>query len=432
MDLPRLHRHLHRGDARRAVDRTGHRRAERAAARARRRDHGAVVDPGRGDGLPRRRPRPARHVQHLGSGGDQRADRDTDISGGLGAAELLPLRRVHDLRGVDPYRSHQRLLRPAAVPRRRRLARPGRADRQVPGGGYRHARGPLDVQARAAAVPARRDLRRRPQEGPSGGAHRVVTLPAGVSLVSHANPVRNLNPTTHVVLAVVLAVISQLFGLWSVGAVVLVSALIALIARRLGAFLRAWAPTVLLLSVVIVALQTLFIEGPTILFSWWILDGTAEGLERGTTFAARIMGVATPLVLAVQLGDRRRSMLELERRRVPPKATYVVVAAMNLIPEMRKQLDAIMDAQRARGVETDANWFVRVRAFLPSLIPLILSSILSVEEKALALQSRGFTLTGPRTSLYAVVDTRTDRVLRAVLWAVLALAVVGRILLWVL
>ncbi|WP_193313032.1 energy-coupling factor transporter transmembrane component T [Georgenia subflava] len=259
-----------------------------------------------------------------------------------------------------------------------------------------------------------------------------MTLPAGVSLVSHANPVRNLNPTTHVVLAVVLAVISQLFGLWSVGAVVLVSALIALIARRLGAFLRAWAPTVLLLSVVIVALQTLFIEGPTILFSWWILDGTAEGLERGTTFAARIMGVATPLVLAVQLGDRRRSMLELERRRVPPKATYVVVAAMNLIPEMRKQLDAIMDAQRARGVETDANWFVRVRAFLPSLIPLILSSILSVEEKALALQSRGFTLTGPRTSLYAVVDTRTDRVLRAVLWAVLALAVVGRILLWVL
>jgi energy-coupling factor transport system permease protein len=264
-----------------------------------------------------------------------------------------------------------------------------------------------------------------------GQATRTA-LPDGVALVAHANPVRNLNPTTHVVLAIVLAVISQLFGLWSVGAVVLTSAVIAAVAGRLGAFLRAWAPTVLLLSVVIVALQTLFIEGPTVLFSWWILDGTAEGLERGVTFAARIMGVATPLVLAVQLADRRRFMLEMERRKVPPKAIYVVVAAMNLIPEMRKQLDAIMDAQRARGVETDANWFVRVRAFLPSLIPLILSSILSVEEKALALQSRGFTLTGSRTSLYAVVDTRTDRVLRAVLWGVLLLAVLGRIVLWVL
>jgi energy-coupling factor transport system permease protein len=259
-----------------------------------------------------------------------------------------------------------------------------------------------------------------------------ATLPPGVELVTEPNRVRNLNPTTIAVLGLVLAVASQLFGWWSLGVVVLVSFALAAAAGRLGRFLRAWASTVLLLSVVIVALQGLFIAGPTVLASFWIFDVTLEGVERGATFAARILGVGTPLVLAVQLSTRRRVMLELERRRVPPKATYVVVAALNLIPEMRRQMDDILDAQRARGVETDANWFVRIRAFVPTLVPLILSSILSVEEKALALQSRGFTLPGARTSLYAVVDTRRDRTLRALLWVLLAVAVVGRILLWVL
>ncbi|GAA4422043.1 energy-coupling factor transporter transmembrane component T [Georgenia halophila] len=258
----------------------------------------------------------------------------------------------------------------------------------------------------------------------------AATRPAGVELVTEPNPVRNLNPTTVGVGAFVLAVVSQLFGLWSVGAVLLACFVVAVAAGRLRRFVKAWAPTVLLLSAVIVTLQTLFIPGETILVRVWILDATLEGFERGVTFAQRIMGVATPIVLATQVSSRRRVMIELERRRLPPKATYVVVAALNLIPEMGKQLSTILDAQRARGVETDANWFVRVRAFVPTLIPLILTSVLSVEEKALALQSRGFMVTGKKTALYAVADTRTDRVLRAALLVLLVLVVAGRILLW--
>jgi energy-coupling factor transport system permease protein len=252
---------------------------------------------------------------------------------------------------------------------------------------------------------------------------RAEAPPAGVTLVRHDNAVRDLNPTTWVVAGVVLAVVSQLWGLASVGAVVAACVLLAALAGRVGAFLRAWAGTVLLLSVVIVLMQLVFIPGPTELFRWWILSGTQEGLERGVSFAARILGVGTPLVLVVQVVDGRRFRLELERRRVPPKAVYVVVAALNLIPVMGAQQAAITDAQRARGVETDASWLVRVRAFLPTLVPLILSSILSVEEKALALESRGFTLRGERTSLYAVADTARDRAIRVALWAVLVLAV---------
>ncbi|MFC7404902.1 energy-coupling factor transporter transmembrane component T [Georgenia alba] len=258
----------------------------------------------------------------------------------------------------------------------------------------------------------------------------MTAAPPGVELVREGNRLRDLNPTTVACAAVVLAVTSQLFGTLSVLAVVLVCAALAVAGGRLRSFAVVWASTALLLSVVIVLMQGVFIAGERALVEIWIFDVTVEGLQRGWTFAQRILGVATPLVLAAQLVTRRRLILELERRRVPPKATYVVVAALNLIPETGKQMTVILDAQRARGVETDGSWFVRVRAFLPTLVPLIVGSVLSVEEKALALQSRGFTLTGPRTSLYAVLDTRADRVIRLVLLAVLALAVAGRVLLW--
>lgn len=231
---------------------------------------------------------------------------------------------------------------------------------------------------------------------------------------------------------VVLAVVSQMFGTASVLGVVLVCFVLAVAGRRLRGFTVAWASTALLVSVVIVLMQTIFIAGERVLVEVWIFDATVEGMQRGWLFAQRILGVATPIVLAVQLVSRRRLMLELERRRVSPKVTYVVVAALNLIPQMREQMTTILDAQRARGVETDANWFVRVRAFLPTLVQLILASVLSVEEKALALQARGFTLSGPRTSLYAVLDTAADRAIRRVLLALLLAAVAGRLVLWVL
>ncbi|MFC4555528.1 energy-coupling factor transporter transmembrane component T [Georgenia faecalis] len=261
--------------------------------------------------------------------------------------------------------------------------------------------------------------------GPSAPA---VPSPApGVTLVRSGNAVRDLNPTTWAVAALVLAVVSQLWPLTSVAVAVGLCALLAAVAGRLGPFLRGWAGTVLLLSAVIVAMQLLFISGPTEVFRWGILTGTREGFERGLSFAGRIMGVGTPLVLLVQVLDGHRVRLELERRRVPPQAVYVVVAALHLIPVMSRQQAAILDAQRARGVETDANWFVRARAFLPTLIPLILSSILGVEEKALALESRAFTVRGPRTSLYAVTDSGLDRALRWALAAALVGALVVRI-----
>ncbi|MBK5249615.1 MAG: energy-coupling factor transporter transmembrane protein EcfT [Actinomycetales bacterium] len=248
--------------------------------------------------------------------------------------------------------------------------------------------------------------------------------------IRSGNRVRDLNPATQVLGCLVLAVVALLFGLVSMAAVVVVCFVLAAAAGRFVAFVSTWAKTVLVLSLVIVALQTMFIPGEEVWWEWGPLSATGEGFRRGTLFASRIMGAATPLVLLVQLVDLRRLVLEMERRGISPKVTYVFVATVNIIPQMRDRMGVIMDAQRARGVETDANWWVRIKAFFPTIGPLIISSIVGVEEKAITLEARGFTATGPRTSLYSIQDTGVDRVLRVGAWVLLAVVVVGRVVLW--
>jgi energy-coupling factor transporter transmembrane protein EcfT len=62
--------------------------------------------------------------------------------------------------------------------------------------------------------------------------------------------------------------------------------------------------------------------------------------------------------------------------------------------------------------------------------PLILSSLMQIEERAIALEARAFNRPGRRTSLVALHDTRAQALLR---WALLAAAlglVAARLFVW--
>jgi energy-coupling factor transport system permease protein len=97
-----------------------------------------------------------------------------------------------------------------------------------------------------------------------------------------------------------------------------------------------------------------------------------------------------------------------------------VVAALQIIPAFQARAQAILDAQRSRGLETEGRLVRRVRALLPLVAPLILGSLMDLEERAIALEARAFTRRGPKTSLLEVPDPVSERVVR---WALLALSV---------
>lgn len=100
---------------------------------------------------------------------------------------------------------------------------------------------------------------------------------------------------------------------------------------------------------------------------------------------------------------------------IPGTITYIVITTIQIIPRFQAKATTIVDAQRSRGLVTEGNIILRVRALLPLVLPLVLSSIVDVEERAIAIEARAFNAPGPKTSLVDINDSQTQRVIRLIL-----------------
>lgn len=120
----------------------------------------------------------------------------------------------------------------------------------------------------------------------------------------------------------------------------------------------------------------------------------------------------------------------LMQRGLSPRIGYVVQSALQIIPQTLELATRIQDAQRARGLETEGPLTRRARAYLPLMLPLVLSSLVATQERAMALEVRGFGLPVKRLARYELPDTPAQRALRWVLALAVPGAVVARIAGW--
>ena len=120
----------------------------------------------------------------------------------------------------------------------------------------------------------------------------------------------------------------------------------------------------------------------------------------------------------------------LMQRGLSPRMGYVVQSALQIIPQTLDMAGRIQDAQRARGLETEGSLPRRFRAYLPLMLPLVLSSLVATQERAMALEVRGFGLPVKRLSRYVLADTATQRVVRWVLVLALPVAIAARVAGW--
>ena len=90
---------------------------------------------------------------------------------------------------------------------------------------------------------------------------------------------------------------------------------------------------------------------------------------------------------------------------------------------MMKTKDTIVDAQRSRGMETEGNLLVRMKAFLPLISPVVMSALINTRERAIALEVRGFGRKNKKTILSDRTKRPIDKALGA-LQILLILAVI--------
>ncbi len=228
---------------------------------------------------------------------------------------------------------------------------------------------------------------------------------------SRPSRLHRLHPVTKLVLALCLLAAALLLpGLWT-NYLLFVFLLLPLarLGQVVGPLLRAVWPPVLPFAVSVFLIQGFIWPGGTPLFGLGPISLKREGLLFGIAAVSRILMLVSSFLLFALTTRPDTLMLSLVQRGVPGGLAYIVVATIQLVPRFRARAAAILDAQRARGLETTGSLRRRFSAIVPLVVPLVLSSLVDVEERALAIEARAFNHPGPKTSLIEITEARWER-----------------------
>lgn len=215
-------------------------------------------------------------------------------------------------------------------------------------------------------------------------------------------------------------------GGWS-AAVLLAASLLLGMLNGLGrpiwsAFLRLAA-----LGGMLLAVHSLFNPANvTPLVTWGVLTVYREGFSYALLVLTRLAAALSASLLLVFSVHPADLMLALAQAGLPPGAIYLFGSPLLLLPQMQARAEAVLAAQRARGLETEGNLLQRMLALFPTIAPLIFSALMEVEDRAIALEMRAFRSTHRKTSLRRLDDARWQKVFRWAMWiAALGVMLIG-------
>jgi energy-coupling factor transport system permease protein len=144
-----------------------------------------------------------------------------------------------------------------------------------------------------------------------------------------------------------------------------------------------------------------------------------DGLAFASLIVTRLASTLAASLLLMASTHPTHLIQSLEEAGLPHGLAYLLGSPLLLLPQMAGRVQAIQAAQQARGLETQGNLFQRMRALFPLVAPLVFSAIVDVEDRALALEVRGFNAPNPKTRLTELLDTQGQRAAR---WGMLLLA----------
>lgn len=189
---------------------------------------------------------------------------------------------------------------------------------------------------------------------------------------------------------------------------------------------------VVFIALIIFVVQTFLVPGGEVLVRFGILRICEKGLRTAVSLSFMILDIAGIFVWLFQTTVNKEISRALEESGMNYKAAYVFTSTLQMINILSDNSKTIMNAQRARGVETEGNMFIRAKAFFPTLVPLVLGAVMGSEERVLTLEARGFSMQGEKTHLFNLEKSGAEGTFKAVSILITVLVVVGRIALWIL
>ncbi len=125
-----------------------------------------------------------------------------------------------------------------------------------------------------------------------------------------------------------------------------------------------------------------------------------------------------------------RMVASLRSFGLPYKLGFLINSTLQTIPAMLMEAETIIDAQKARGLETSGNFINKLKAYVPLIGPVILGSVMRVYEKTIALEVRGFGLKTKKTSYYIDNPSKFDKFLVFVSFSLLIIYITLKVMGW--
>ena len=184
-----------------------------------------------------------------------------------------------------------------------------------------------------------------------------------------------------------------------------------------------------LFIVLFTSILNLFYGGGTVLVQWGFIQITTGGIRNAIFIAVRIVvlilmsSILTYTTSPTQLTDaleRLMKPLKIFRIKVHEIAMMMTIA-LRFVPTLLEETDKIMSAQKARGADLESGGIIsRVKALIPVLIPLFVSSFRRAYDLAMAMECRCYNGGKGRTKMKILHITAKDVVTSLITVAVCA------------
>ena len=195
--------------------------------------------------------------------------------------------------------------------------------------------------------------------------------------------------------------------------------------RRLAQAWRALLP----ITILIILLSSLTISdaGPDALLQMGPLSVTTATILQAVTMALRVDSLAFAFLLMLWTTEQGELVAGLTKLRLSHGASLTLAIAMQFVPTFGRIFEEIVEAQQSRGLIIPRfNPVGAARAYLPVLVPLLITALRTADNLSMALSARGYDAGGKRSSRRQLHMAGLDWLVLLALLTLITLAIVSR------
>lgn len=244
-----------------------------------------------------------------------------------------------------------------------------------------------------------------------------------------------LDPRVKIVCTLIYLI--SLFLFQSIGGYIIATLFLATVIRISKVpfkFIVKGLKAVVMLLMITVLFNLFLTRTGTVIFSFWILRVTDEGLRTALFMTIRLIylilgsSLMTFTTTPNALTDGIEKLLwPLRKIKFPVHEIAMMMSiALRFIPILLEETDKIMKAQLARGADLESgNIIQKAKAMIPILVPLFVSAFRRANDLAMAMEARCYRGGDGRTKMKPLVYERKDYIAYAIviLYVVLAIAI---------